>query len=143
MNAIAFSLSSLIFFAGCWLDISETGSHLSAFHFLMHGNLLLIKGILYDDVLFFKKWLITYSSDSVDSLFHCLKKWMPTVKEQWVVLVTNVQPHVQSLKTKSIEAYEASRIAVTPHIVKVQEVVDPYFQVYRWGIFHLPVHLLC
>ncbi|XP_031276359.1 uncharacterized protein LOC116134848 [Pistacia vera] len=55
-------------------------------------------------------------------------KWLPALKEQWLVFTTNVEPHVQSLKTKTIEAYEASKTAITPHVVRVQEIVDPYFQ---------------
>lgn len=55
-------------------------------------------------------------------------KWIPAVKEQWVVITTHVEPHVQSLTAKAIEAYEASKTAVTPHVIKAQEAVDPYFQ---------------
>jgi hypothetical protein len=58
-----------------------------------------------------------------------LKKWVPTIKEQWIVVKTNGEPHVQSLTKKCIEVYEASKIAVTPHVVRVREFVDPYFQV--------------
>jgi len=55
-------------------------------------------------------------------------KWIPTIKDQWVVVKTNVEPHVQSVTKKSIEVYETSKSAVTPHVVRVQELVDPYFQ---------------
>ncbi|XP_062163658.1 uncharacterized protein LOC133870513 [Alnus glutinosa] len=55
-------------------------------------------------------------------------KWVPTIKEQWIVVKTNGEPHVQSLTKKCIEVYEASKIAVTPHVVRVREFVDPYFQ---------------
>lgn len=58
-----------------------------------------------------------------------MKKWVPAIKEQWVVIASNVEPHVQTLTTKAIEIYEASKDAVTPHVVKVVELVDPYFQV--------------
>lgn len=51
------------------------------------------------------------------------------MKEQWLLIITQVEPHVQSLTTKSVEAYEASKTAVTPHVIRVQEFVDPYFQV--------------
>ncbi|KAH9760036.1 hypothetical protein KPL70_000029 [Citrus sinensis] len=75
------------------------------------------------------KWLIAYVSDCANLFtIHHLKKWIPAVKEQWVVFTTNVEPHVQTLKTKTIEACEATKTAVTPHIIRVQEVVDPYFQ---------------
>ncbi|XP_073137750.1 uncharacterized protein [Henckelia pumila] len=55
-------------------------------------------------------------------------KWVPAIKEQWVVISTNVEPHVKSLTGKTIEIYEASKVAVTPHVIKVQELTNPYFQ---------------
>ncbi|KAK6137174.1 hypothetical protein DH2020_029082 [Rehmannia glutinosa] len=58
-------------------------------------------------------------------------KWVPAIKEQWVVITTNVEPHVQTLTTKTVEIYEVSKNAVTPHIIKVQELADPYFQELR------------
>ncbi|GER39752.1 DNA repair ATPase-related family protein [Striga asiatica] len=58
-------------------------------------------------------------------------KWVPAVKEQWVVITTNVEPHVQTLTTRAVELYEVSKDTVTPHIIKVQEVADPYFQELR------------
>ncbi|CAA0814949.1 myosin heavy chain-related [Striga hermonthica] len=58
-------------------------------------------------------------------------KWVPAVKEQWVVITTNVEPHVQTLTTRAVELYEVSKDTVTPHIIKVQEVVEPYFQELR------------
>ena len=58
-----------------------------------------------------------------------VKKFVPAIKEQWVVIATNVEPHVQTLTAKTVEIYEVSKEAVTPHIVKVQELADPYFQV--------------
>ncbi|KAG8375302.1 hypothetical protein BUALT_Bualt10G0086200 [Buddleja alternifolia] len=58
-------------------------------------------------------------------------KWVPAMKEQWVVITTNVEPHVRTLTAKTIEIYDASKNAVTPHIIKVQELVDPYYQELR------------
>ncbi|XP_030946707.1 uncharacterized protein LOC115971140 isoform X2 [Quercus lobata] len=55
-------------------------------------------------------------------------KWIPTLKEQWVVAKTNAEPHVQSLSKKTIEVFEASKSAVTPHVVRAHEFIDPYFQ---------------
>ncbi|KAL1207122.1 hypothetical protein V5N11_002128 [Cardamine amara subsp. amara] len=52
-------------------------------------------------------------------------KYIPAVKE---TVKTHVEPHVQTLSTKAKEAYHASKSAVTPHIVKFQEHVDPYYQ---------------
>ncbi|PIN09478.1 hypothetical protein CDL12_17939 [Handroanthus impetiginosus] len=55
-------------------------------------------------------------------------KWVPAIKERWVVITTNVEPHVKLLTAKTVEIYEVSKNAVTPHIIKVQELADPYFQ---------------
>jgi len=58
-----------------------------------------------------------------------LKKWVPAVKEQWSVVKTNAEPHVQLLTTKTVEVYEASKNAISPHLSKAKEFVDPYYQV--------------
>ncbi|XP_038984420.1 uncharacterized protein LOC120111448 [Phoenix dactylifera] len=55
-------------------------------------------------------------------------KWIPAVKEQWVTLITYIRPHVQMVSTKAIEAYWVCTNTVTPHVVKVKELADPYFQ---------------
>ncbi|XP_060208000.1 uncharacterized protein LOC132635577 isoform X2 [Lycium barbarum] len=55
-------------------------------------------------------------------------KWMPAAKEQWVVMTTNLKPHVELVKTKGLEIYETSKGAITPHIVKVQELAEPHVQ---------------
>ncbi|KAL5782871.1 hypothetical protein ACOSP7_007900 [Xanthoceras sorbifolium] len=55
-------------------------------------------------------------------------KWIPAVKDQWLVFKTNCEPHVQLLKTKTSETYEASKTAITPHVIKAQEFIDPYYQ---------------
>ncbi|ESQ46428.1 hypothetical protein EUTSA_v10000173mg [Eutrema salsugineum] len=52
-------------------------------------------------------------------------KYIPAIKE---TVKTHVEPHVQTLSTKAKDAYHASKSAVTPHIVKFQEHVDPYYQ---------------
>ncbi|GAB4854110.1 hypothetical protein Ancab_022693 [Ancistrocladus abbreviatus] len=54
--------------------------------------------------------------------------WIPAMKEHWVTITEYVEPHVQSLSTKTVEVYEASKGAIKPHIMKVQEVADPYYQ---------------
>lgn len=51
-------------------------------------------------------------------------------KEKWMLLITSVEPHAKSLITKSIEVYDMSKTAVTPHMDKVKEFVDPHFQVH-------------
>ncbi|PIN23807.1 hypothetical protein CDL12_03466 [Handroanthus impetiginosus] len=55
-------------------------------------------------------------------------RWVPAIKEKWVLVASNVEPHMQRLTTKTVEIYEASKNTVTPHFVKVVEFVDPYFQ---------------
>uniref|UniRef100_A0A803LYT5 Uncharacterized protein n=1 Tax=Chenopodium quinoa TaxID=63459 RepID=A0A803LYT5_CHEQI len=56
------------------------------------------------------------------------KKWVPVVKEQWVMATEYVEPHIQTLTAKSAEAFEASKNAIKPHITKAQELADPYYQ---------------
>ncbi|KAL3613833.1 hypothetical protein CASFOL_041907 [Castilleja foliolosa] len=58
-------------------------------------------------------------------------KWVPAIQEQWVVITTNIEPHVKTLTTKTVEIYEVSKDALTPHIIKVQELADPYYQELR------------
>ncbi|XP_047328399.1 uncharacterized protein LOC124931867 [Impatiens glandulifera] len=55
-------------------------------------------------------------------------QWIPAAKEQWIVIVKTVKPRVHSLKTKTFEIYETTKTTVTPHIIKAQEIVDPYYK---------------
>ncbi|KAJ6819007.1 uncharacterized protein M6B38_404920 [Iris pallida] len=55
-------------------------------------------------------------------------KWIPAAKEQLVVFKYNVEPYWQKISAKSIEVYKASWSAIEPHVVKVQELTDPYLQ---------------
>ena len=59
-----------------------------------------------------------------------MQKWIPAMHERWLVVKTNSKPHFELLCKRSSEAYEASKQALTPHIIKVQEFAYPYFQVY-------------
>jgi hypothetical protein len=56
-----------------------------------------------------------------------LKKWVP-VKEKLVVLKKNAEPYIQKVSTRSVELYESSWDAVTPHVVKAKEFAHPYYQ---------------
>ncbi|KAL6556524.1 hypothetical protein OROGR_005812 [Orobanche gracilis] len=58
-------------------------------------------------------------------------KWVPAIKEQWLVIATNIEPHVQTLTTRTAEIYEVSKDAATPHIIKVQELVAPHYHEVR------------
>lgn len=54
---------------------------------------------------------------------------MPAIKEQWTAVTTYAEPRLQLLTTKYVQVYEKSKSAITPHVVKLQEIVDPYYQV--------------
>jgi hypothetical protein len=54
-------------------------------------------------------------------------KWVP-VKEKLVVLKKNAEPYIQKVSTRSVELYESSWDAVTPHVVKAKEFAHPYYQ---------------
>lgn len=56
-----------------------------------------------------------------------MKRWVPAVKERWVILVTSAEPYVQQVSTKTMEVYETSKNMIAPH---VQKVADPYLQVF-------------
>ncbi|CAH1427414.1 unnamed protein product [Lactuca virosa] len=56
-------------------------------------------------------------------------KWIPAAKEQWVMVITTVEPHVQLLTKKTKEVYSQSKEVVTPHVIKIKETVHPHFQV--------------
>ncbi|XP_030477537.1 uncharacterized protein LOC115694581 [Syzygium oleosum] len=56
------------------------------------------------------------------------KEWIPALKEHCLTVKTSLEPHVHSLTTKTLEVYESSKTALTPHLIKAQEVVDPYYQ---------------
>lgn len=59
-----------------------------------------------------------------------MKRWVPAVKERWVILVTSAEPYVQQVSTKTMEVYETSKNTIAPHVEKVQKVADPYLQVF-------------
>ncbi|KAK9683942.1 hypothetical protein RND81_10G176700 [Saponaria officinalis] len=55
-------------------------------------------------------------------------KLVPAMKEQWITVTEYVEPHVQSLTAKTANAFESSKAAVKPHIIRVQNLADPYYQ---------------
>ena len=62
-------------------------------------------------------------------MFLFLKKWIPVIKEKWAIAKTNTEPYVQMASAKSVEVYQASRDAISPHVLKAHQFADPYFQV--------------
>lgn len=71
----------------------------------------------------------------MDHSRYCLQKWIPLIKYQLLEVKISIEPHMLSLKTKTIEVYETSKSTLAPHIVKVQEVADPYFQVFFFSLY--------
>ena len=63
------------------------------------------------------------------------QKWIPAAREQWVLVITNIEPHMQSLTKKTKEVYVQSKDALTPHVIKIKEVVVPHFQVCFFSFF--------
>ncbi|KAD4178587.1 hypothetical protein E3N88_27178 [Mikania micrantha] len=56
-------------------------------------------------------------------------KWIPAAKEQWVIVITNVEPRVHLLTKKTKEVYVQLKEVITPHVTKIKVTVDPHFQV--------------
>lgn len=83
-----------------------------------------------DTLNFLLQWI-----DIVLTLINLWQKWIPSIKEQWLIVKTSAEPHLQTLTTKTIDSYESSKSALAPPLVKVQEVVDPYFQVFYFICF--------
>ncbi|KAL8144430.1 hypothetical protein V2J09_017462 [Rumex salicifolius] len=54
--------------------------------------------------------------------------WVPAIQEQWILIVEYLEPHIKLVSTKTVETYEASKTAVKPHLIKAQELADPYYQ---------------
>ncbi|VAI34041.1 unnamed protein product [Triticum turgidum subsp. durum] len=55
-------------------------------------------------------------------------KWIPVIKENWATAKKKAEPYVQMVSAKSVELYQASKDAISPHVVKAHELADPYFQ---------------
>ncbi|KAG6608231.1 hypothetical protein SDJN03_01573, partial [Cucurbita argyrosperma subsp. sororia] len=54
-------------------------------------------------------------------------KYIPAVKERWLVVKKNVKPHVETLTTKTVEFYKTSKSVITPYAVKSKEAIGPYY----------------
>ncbi|XP_027068362.1 uncharacterized protein [Coffea arabica] len=60
---------------------------------------------------------------------HIVKsRWMPIVKEHCSTFVNNFSLHLRSLTNNAIDLYHISKKSMEPHVVRLQEVLNPYFQ---------------
>ncbi|KAL2503223.1 myosin heavy chain-related [Forsythia ovata] len=55
-------------------------------------------------------------------------EWIPAIKECCTAFVSDIEPQVQSLTTKAFDFYQVTKGTFEAHIVKIQEIMDPYFQ---------------
>ncbi|KAI4380207.1 hypothetical protein MLD38_006425 [Melastoma candidum] len=55
-------------------------------------------------------------------------EYIPAIMEQLLALKASSEPHVKSLTVKAVGIYETSRTAIGPHIIKLQEVADPFYR---------------
>ncbi|XP_076935271.1 uncharacterized protein LOC143601865 [Bidens hawaiensis] len=53
-------------------------------------------------------------------------KWIPNIKDQWLTFVTDTEPYVQLVTSKTIEIYNESKKMLRPHITNIQTLLDPY-----------------
>ncbi|XP_028556918.1 uncharacterized protein LOC110113379 isoform X2 [Dendrobium catenatum] len=54
-------------------------------------------------------------------------KWIPVAKERMFSFTSYVQPYAQLTSAKTMEVYETFKKKIAPHIMKVQELPNPYF----------------
>ncbi|XP_028556928.1 uncharacterized protein LOC110113379 isoform X9 [Dendrobium catenatum] len=62
---------------------------------------------------------------ALDGFFQ--KKWIPVAKERMFSFTSYVQPYAQLTSAKTMEVYETFKKKIAPHIMKVQELPNPYF----------------
>ncbi|XP_023739624.1 uncharacterized protein LOC111887681 isoform X1 [Lactuca sativa] len=55
-------------------------------------------------------------------------KWIPIIKEQWLTLVTNMEPHAQKFTFKTIEIYHVSMKKLQSQITNIKTILDPYIK---------------
>ena len=53
------------------------------------------------------------------------------MKEEWSNFIRYLEPCLQSLLSKTIEVYDASKNSLMPHLVKARTLTDPYIEVKR------------
>ncbi|XVE71873.1 hypothetical protein DITRI_Ditri10aG0186800 [Diplodiscus trichospermus] len=54
--------------------------------------------------------------------------YIPMMKEELSNFIMYVRPHIKSLLSKTIEAYDTSKNSLKPHLVKARTLIDPYIQ---------------
>lgn len=60
---------------------------------------------------------------------HTVKsRWMPIVKEHCSTFINDIGLHLQSLTNNAIDSYHISKKSMEPHVVRLQEALNPYFQ---------------
>ncbi|XP_073002172.1 uncharacterized protein [Typha latifolia] len=65
----------------------------------------------------------------VEPHFETVKtEWIPALKDHWIMFTTSCEPYVLMASNRTAEAYAICRSTIKPHIVKVKELADPYFQ---------------
>lgn len=58
------------------------------------------------------------------------------MKEYWGAFVSNIEPTVQSLTANAVHVYHLSKSTTGPYVIKIQKIVDLYFQVYQRMSFY-------
>ncbi|KAD0001309.1 hypothetical protein E3N88_44953 [Mikania micrantha] len=67
-----------------------------------------------------------WAESHIDTVY---TKWIPAAKKQLLIVIINIEPHVQLLTKKTKDIYARSKEAVSPHVIKIKEVVDPHLQI--------------
>lgn len=69
--------------------------------------------------------------DGLSFYYFCwvVKQLVPAMKDKWLMTVEYLEPHLKLASSKTVEAYEALKTNMKPHVMKVQELTDPYYQV--------------
>ncbi|XP_028556931.1 apolipoprotein A-I isoform X12 [Dendrobium catenatum] len=65
--------------------------------------------------------------EAASKLKKLTEKWIPVAKERMFSFTSYVQPYAQLTSAKTMEVYETFKKKIAPHIMKVQELPNPYF----------------